>query len=274
MKPSLDFPGLGGTSPVTDGKTSPMRALPASWYTSEDMYQLERRAIFTTKWMLVSRRARFMNAGDWVKFECAGYEFIIARDRKGQINAFHNTCRHRAYTIVEGKSGTSRIFSCKYHGWSYGIDGKLAKAPRYDDMENFDKSKNGLFRIHCRVDAVGFVWVNLDSSDNPEPWEKEFANIDTQERYNKYNFDDYVFDHEWKSDGVLNWKLASDNYNGCYHCPTAHPGIPTLVDVETIKARSENGYTIYTSAQTEQQKKDEMDICATYHYPNVSTQIL
>ncbi|KAF5567421.1 cytochrome P450 monooxygenase oxidoreductase, partial [Fusarium phyllophilum] len=45
--------GLGGSaapaaSPVTE--KSAVRALPASWYTSVEMYELEKRAIFSKKW--------------------------------------------------------------------------------------------------------------------------------------------------------------------------------------------------------------------------------
>lgn len=262
------------TSPFTEGKTEPIRALPASWYTSDEMYELERRAIFTSKWMLVTHEVRLPNAGDWVRFECAGYEYIIARDRKGQIHAFHNTCRHRAYPIVEDVSGRNQIFACKYHGWSYSLDGKLTKAPWYEDVQNFDKSNNSLFSIHVKTDINGFIWVNLDSSPKPEPWETDFANIDQQERFKQYNMKDYVFDHEFEIEGDANWKLCVDNFNECYHCPTAHPTIPTLLDVETLRSDSKAGYTIHTSAQTEEQKRDGLQICTTYHFPNVSTNIL
>lgn len=176
--------------------------------------------------------------------------------------------------MVEGNSGRNQILSCKYHGWSYSLDGKLTKAPWYDDVQNFDKSQNSLFKIHVRIDALGFIWVNLDSSDEPEPWEKEFDGIDTQERYNGYVMSDYVFDHEFEIDADTNWKLCSDNFNECYHCPTSHPTIPTLFDVETLTQDSKDGYVISISAQTEEQKRDGLLICTTYYFPNVSTNIL
>lgn len=264
------------TSPYTDGKTEPMRALPASWYTSNEMYELERRAIFSKKWMLVTHQVRIPTAGDWVKFETAGYEYVISRDRKGDIHAFHNICRHRAYPVLGGKesSGRNQILQCKYHGWTYALDGKLTKAPWYDDMQNFDRSKNGLFKVHLRVDALGFIWINLDSSETPEPWEKEFDGIDTQERYAGYNLDEYAFDHEFAIEADTNWKLCSDNFNECYHCPTAHPTIPTLFDVETLTQDSKDSFVVSVSAQNEEQKRDGLRICTTYYFPNCSTNIL
>ncbi|KAL2400986.1 hypothetical protein ABEF95_000695 [Exophiala dermatitidis] len=273
----LNYLGFGGSASAAkaESNSSPVRALPASWYTSEEMYQLERRAIFSRRWMLITHRSRFNQAGDYVKFEIAGYEFVLCRDRKDQIHGFHNVCRHRAFPVVQGQQGTAKIFACKYHGWSYGLDGKLAKAPKYDELEGFDKSQNGLFPIHVRIDAGGFIWVNLDSKETPEvPWEEDFKGVDTQERYKVYNFDDYVLDHEYKLDGAYNWKILADNFNECYHCPTAHPDIPTLADIETHDVAGVDGYIKHQSVPTEEQKRLGMAIASTYFFPNVSISVL
>jgi phenylpropionate dioxygenase-like ring-hydroxylating dioxygenase large terminal subunit len=121
------------------------------------------------------------------------------KDRAGRINAFHNVCRHRAYPVIEDEGqGNKKILACRYHGWSYGLDGKLAKAPGYQGLE-FEKEKNGLFRIHVKIDRNGFVWVNMDASPTPEiPWEEEFRDVDVQERYHHLNFDDYDLDHTYE----------------------------------------------------------------------------
>lgn len=274
MAPKPKSQGPKCTSPYTAGKTEPIRALPASWYTSEDMYLLERRAIFSKKWMLVTHEVRFSELGDWIQFEIAGYQYLITKNRKGQLHAFHNTCRHRGYPLVDAGSGRNQIIPCKYHGWSYNTDGNLTKAPWYDNVENFDKSANALFKIHVRKDALGFIWVNLDSSDDPEPWEKEFDGIDVQDRYEGYDMNQYVFDHDFEIDAPTDWKLCSDNFNECYHCPTSHPTIPTLFDIDTLTSDAKNGYVISASAQDEEQKLEGLQICTTYYFPNVSTNIL
>lgn len=80
------------------------------------MYELEKRAIFSMKWLCVSHSMRFKKAGDFVKYEIAGYAFFVTRDRQNNIKAFLNICRHRAYPILEQESGQVSILSCKYHG--------------------------------------------------------------------------------------------------------------------------------------------------------------
>lgn len=90
--------------------------LPASWYREPGFYQLERRAIFSKSWILISHSCQFNDAGKYVRYEMAGYPFFVIRDRAGNINAFLNVCRHRAFPIVHKDSGQASVLSCKYHG--------------------------------------------------------------------------------------------------------------------------------------------------------------
>lgn len=90
--------------------------MPASWYTNPDLYELERRAIFSKHWLLLTHKIRIPEIGAYRRYEMAGFNFFIIKDRKGEINAFHNVCRHRAYPVVEQSEGKAQILACKYHG--------------------------------------------------------------------------------------------------------------------------------------------------------------
>lgn len=269
----LNYLGLGASPPVDD-KPSAVRALPGEWYTSQEMYELERRAIFSRKWQLITHQTRLKKAGDYLKFNVAEYEFILTRDRSDNINGFHNVCRHRAFPVVTEKEGSAKIFSCKYHGWSYGLNGKLAKAPGYQELSGFDKEKNSLLPIHTKIDTNGFIWVNLDGKEKPEiAWEEDFNGIDRQERYKQFNFEEYEFDHFWEMDGAYNWKILADNYNECYHCATTHPDIPALADLKSYNVNTKDMNIIHDAATTDEQRENGLTVASTYYWPNVSTNI-
>lgn len=266
--------GLSGASPPSSDDKSTVRALPASWYTSTEMYELERRAIFSRKWLLTTHKARVPNTGDWVRYNVAGYQFIIVHDKHDKINAFHNVCRHRAFPIVTTDEGNSLMFSCKYHGWSYGLSGNLAKAPGYQDMEGFDKSKNNLLPIHVHIDKNGFVWVNLDAGDTPEiPWKQDFEGVDEQPRFEHYSLDDYVFDHTWEMEGEYNWKILADNYNECYHCKGAHPDIPTIADLNSYYVKTKDMHIQHFGNPSPGQIEKGFRVASTYFWPNASLNI-
>ena len=262
--------GRGGSAPVENDKT-PVRALPSSWYTSQAMYELERRAIFSRKWLLTTHKARIPNPGDWVRYDLAGYQFIIVQDRKGHIHAFHNVCRHRAFPVVTKEEGNSFMFSCKYHGWSYGLNGNLAKAPGYQDLDGFDKSKNNLFPIHVHVDKNGFIFINMDAGEKPEiSWNEDFGGVDEQPRFEHYNFDQYVFDHCWEMDGEYNWKILADNFNECYHCRVAHPDIASIADLNAYYVDTKDAHIQHFAEPTEDQIQRGFRVAATYFWPNAS----
>ena len=269
-----NFFGFGSPKPANDDENSALRALPSVWYTSKEMYELERRAIFSRKWQLITHKARLRQPGDWLKYEIAGFHFVLCCDRQGNINGFHNVCRHRAFPVVLEDQVSSKIFSCKYHGWSYSLNGKLTKAPGYQGLEGFDKDINGLFSIHVHIDVNGFIWVNLDSKQKPEvAWEDDFAGIDTQERYKLFSFDEYEFDHVWQLDGDYNWKILADNYNECYHCATTHPDIPAIADLKSYSVSTKNGQIVHNAATTDEQRKSGLTVASTYSFPNASINI-
>lgn len=194
---------------AADVEKSSENCLPASWYSSQEMYEFERRAIFSKRWLFMSHKSRLQQTGDWLRYSFASYDIILTRDRTGTINSFHNVCRHRAYPVIEKKgAGNNKIFACRYHGWSYGLNGKLAKAPGYQEMD-LDKDQNSLFRCHTKIDSNGFIWINLDAKETAEvSFEEYFSKIDAQ--HSQINFEDYTFDLEIKKEELkFNWKNGS-----------------------------------------------------------------
>ncbi|KAH7006868.1 Rieske [2Fe-2S] iron-sulfur domain-containing protein [Ilyonectria destructans] len=256
------------SSLVANKTTSTVRALPAAWYRSDEIYQLERRAIFAKKWILVTHQLRFTENGNWIRFKEAGFHFFLVKNNEGKINGFHNICRHRAFPIVTKEQGKSSVLSCKYHGWSYSLNGQLAKAPGYTDMKEFNKSENGLFPIHVHLDANGFIWVNLDASNKPEPFSNEFQKIDEMSRHKAFDFTEYHFDHTWEMSGDYNWKTLADNYNECYHCKTAHPDAGSVADLQAYKVETRGGNIEHFANTSEKQADEGLTIVSNYYFPN------
>lgn len=279
MTSILSYLGVNSSLPKAKSsqsspKQKPIRALPGPWYTAPEMFQLERRAIFSRRWLLITHKSRLQVPGDFLRYEIADYDFVINVDKQGAIRAFHNVCRHRAYPVVEKECGSARVFSCRYHGWSYGLNGNLAKAPKYQELEGFDKDANGLFPIHTHVDINGFIWVNMDASPTPEvSWEEHFHNVDKQARFEQFNFDDYTLDHTYQLDGDYNWKILADNFNECYHCKTTHADVPSFLTIDSADVDVKDGHMQHDHASTPEQRAKGMNVNSTYYFPNVSMSV-
>src|SRR4029077_20553993 len=90
---------------------------------------------------------------------------VVVRGTDDEVRAFHNICRHRGNKLVwnedprEETDGFCRQFACKYHGWRYDLEGKLAFVHQEAEFFDLDKSEFGLAPVHCDV-WNGFVFVN------------------------------------------------------------------------------------------------------------------
>ena len=100
-------------------------------------------------------------------------------------------------------SGSSTVLGCKYHGWSYNTEGKLTKAPQFDNIPGFVKEKNGLHKIHSHVTEQGLIFINFDSTENgPIPFEEWFQGINSDLK--QFDFDDYEYHMSYELDGAFN----------------------------------------------------------------------
>ena len=85
----------------------------------------------------------------------------MIRGKDGALRAFHNVCRHRAHAVVMGQAGRCRrAITCPYHGWTYGLDGRLKGIPAAETFAPFDQADYGLKPVELEV-FCGFVFVRF-----------------------------------------------------------------------------------------------------------------
>src|SRR5205823_1672406 len=76
------------------------------------------------------------------------------------LRGFQNVCRHRGGPLVWEGAGSCKAFVCRYHGWAYGLDGRLQAARDFGDE---DLRLDELSLHAARVENWrGLVFVNLD----------------------------------------------------------------------------------------------------------------
>ena len=93
--------------------------IPASWYTDERVYELEKQTAFSESWQVAARVDQLAKPGDYVTTEIAGEPIVIVRGHDDQIRAFFNVCRHHAAAVMTEPEGQANQMRCPYHGWTY-----------------------------------------------------------------------------------------------------------------------------------------------------------
>ncbi|KFA69900.1 hypothetical protein S40285_07447 [Stachybotrys chlorohalonatus IBT 40285] len=181
------------------------QTFPQEWWTDPNRFQAERRAIFSQSWICVSHRGRFKKAGDYVVYDTAGFRFFMILGKDNVVRSFHNVCRHRAFPVARKDSGSATVLGCRYHGWSYNTKGELTKAPFFQDVPGFDKSKNKLFEILTREDNYGFLHINFNTSQEAaDSSPAQGVKIGKLSRVSR----DANFLHTFELRGAFNWKLT------------------------------------------------------------------
>jgi choline monooxygenase len=198
--------------------------LSARWYIDPSIADLERRRIFARTWQPVGRLDQVTRPGDFFTSEVAGEPLVIVRDTRGELRGFYNVCRHRAGAVAEG-CGSRKTLQCHYHGWTYGLDGRLMATPEFEGVEGFDRAEYGL--VPVRVASWGpFVFANLDSAAPPLT---DFLGTIPEETKGR-RLEDMKWCRRRDYDIRCNWKVYIDNFLEAYHVPVAHPSLNRELD--------------------------------------------
>jgi choline monooxygenase len=175
----------------------------------------------------------------------AGSPVIVVRGKEGELRAFYNVCRHRGGPLAL-KDGRSDMLQCKYHGWTYRLDGMLRGVPHFDRVELFDKRDYGL--IPVRVGTwEGLVFVSLAAS--PIPLEACLAGVTGRVGWSLAGL---RFARRVDYDVRCNWKVYVDNFLEAYHVPHVHPELFSLYDFQKYRTEVYDWYSLQVGPLTEE----------------------
>ena len=144
-------------------------------------------------------------------------------DDDGQVRVLLNTCRHRGNALCRAELGNTRTFVCSYHGWTYGLDGKLIGIPGKTDFyrDDVDQAKLGLVPA-AKVDQYkGFCFATLDpAAPSLFDYLGEVGRIGIESMLD--HGDVVALDGVQKNVIDCNWKIAVDNLFDWYHVKVSH----------------------------------------------------
>jgi phenylpropionate dioxygenase-like ring-hydroxylating dioxygenase large terminal subunit len=191
--------------------------LAQDFYRSAEVYQAELGRFLWRHWIAVGHVSEIPKRGDFFVFDGLDSSVIVLRTADGSIQALHNVCRHRGARLCGVSEGHLSLITCRYHGWTYRLNGELATWRHMPD--GLDKGDYALRR--CAVNVYeGIILISLDPAGAPDPavmlrhvgpyWSRfELANCKV------------VSKRTWRL--AANWKLAVENGLECYHCLACHP---------------------------------------------------
>ena len=250
--------------------------IPSSWYTDPEMFALELAAIFHRGWQFVGSSSRLSEVGSQIIASVGKEPVILVRGKDGVIRAFYNVCRHRGGPLAT-EDGCSKMLQCKYHGWTYNLEGMLRGVPDFDRVELFDKKEFGLIPLHL-AEWEGLLFVAIE-----EPTiSLEIVMSGVRDRVRNANLRELKFHSRKVYDIRCNWKAYVDNYLEGYHVPIVHPELFKIYDFNKYQTDTFEWYSLQHSPLDEDEslysKQVTGDIAREalyYHvFPNFMMNIL
>jgi phenylpropionate dioxygenase-like ring-hydroxylating dioxygenase large terminal subunit len=185
---------------------------PVEHYRSAERVAAERNVVLRRYPVGFCPSAALATPGSYVARDAAGTPLLTVRGSDGRVRAFRNACRHRGTQVATG-AGCEKAFVCRYHGWTYNLDGSLRHVPHEHGFPGLDKRTRGLVPVET-TEAQGIVFVR---QDGPPVGDAELAKlpplISPRHRLVGSN----------EVDVPANWKILVEGFLEGYHIRSTHP---------------------------------------------------
>ncbi len=192
---------------------------PVSNYADPKQLEKEIEILFRNFPIMLAHRSELAEAGDYLTHDDTGVPILATRTQDGSVKAFLNVCRHRGARLEDKPCGKARTFSCPYHAWTYGLDGKLRGMPQAFGFDGVDRDKLGLVELPA-FERFGMIWVVPSVQDKKidiDAWLAPMA-----EQLNGLELDGHHVFRKWSLPRKMSWRLALEGFQESYHFCAAH----------------------------------------------------
>jgi choline monooxygenase len=218
-------------SVFADGDLAPQdptraRSLPAALYRGDTLAELERTSIFARHWQYLGHTSQMPGEDDVLTSSAGGIDIVLTRSASG-LRGYHAICRHRAGPVERCSGGGRTFLRCRYHGWAYGLDGRLLSAPEMRGAAGFDASQIMLPEIEV-AEFEGLLFGRLQQG--PAPLADHLEGIGARLAQAGHRLSQMRFHERVEYVVDCNWKVYVDNFLEGYHVPQVHPTLNAILD--------------------------------------------
>ncbi len=193
--------------------------IPAAANHSAEFYNHEFNAVFMQEWTCVGRTDEIPATGDYLTHDIAGVPVLVVRQSSNKVAGFVNACAHRFMCLMPKVTGNVRSFTCRYHAWTYNLDGTLKRAPFMEMKKGFDLNQHRLRSLHTEI-WEGFIYVTI--AKTPSNSVASSLNGLRKKIVGKYDMGSYQTVMRESMVWNANWKNLIENFIESYHVPIAH----------------------------------------------------
>ena len=200
-------------------------------YRDPAVFEEELEKIWYRTWVYVGHESEVAKPNDFVAKTIGPQPIIMTRDDNGKIHLLLNRCTHRGNQVCSKEKGNAKTFTCPFHSWNFGNDGRLIGYAFPDGYEGLDKSDLNLGTVPRVASYRGFVFGSF-AKDGPSLEEHLGGAAETIDRLVNTSPEGEVevtagfLKHRVQA----NWKFILENECDGYHPAFVHASIFSVAD--------------------------------------------
>jgi phenylpropionate dioxygenase-like ring-hydroxylating dioxygenase large terminal subunit len=188
-------------------------------FLSPERFALERERLFLDTPQVIGFAGEVAQPGQFITAEVMGIPIVVTRAVDGELHALINACAHRGARVARGRGTVAgRRLRCGFHGWTFGLDGRLASRPQEDcfDEPNADCDLTPL----PVSDRLGLVVVGLRPEMSQARVDEHLAGLEPE--LSGLGFEEARNLEVHRYEVAASWKLVSMLSYESYHFAALH----------------------------------------------------
>lgn len=203
---------------------------PAEFYTDPDTFRALSELVLARSWHFIGDVSACAAPGELLPQTLLpgslSEPLLLARDHAGTLRCMSNVCTHRGTVLVEAPGKAGAVLRCRYHGRTFGLDGKFRHMPEFEGCRDFPSDDDNLTQIPIAE------WRGLRFA-SPFPAHDFATHIaELEHRVGWLPVEKFKFDPARSGDYSVkaHWALYCDNYLEGFHVPFVHASLNTALD--------------------------------------------
>lgn len=202
--------------------------LPVERYTAREFHEREMEKMWPRVWQMACHETDIPDVGDYTTYEIGARSYVIVRTAQDEVKGFPNACLHRGMQLVDG-NGKTGAFTCRFHGWSWNLDGSLRRLSEEWDFPQTEGRKMCLPEVKIGRWG-GFIFIN--PAADAEPFDQFLGEL--PEHFASAPLEDRRIAVHVARIMPANWKVAMEAFLESYHVSPTHPqSVPVAEYAET-----------------------------------------